>query len=180
MVPAPIPFTPPHVSLNRARVVDLPGIRMDQEVRGQRGFDLVSVPALARCARLHAAELALSEALQGDNRAMRAELPHFIADSLTSSMPQVRDAADQVVRRIGRNLGHLVLALHRGDEVNRQAREDWTAAEWERWAAVERIYLAGGLASGVLGTASCGMRGSGWRRWGVRTRSICGSALITA
>ncbi len=151
MPSAPIPFTPPHVSLNRARVVDLPGIPVDEEVRGQRGFDLVSVPALTRCARLHAAELALPEAFQEDSRETRAELPHFIAASLTSPVPGVRGAAQAVVRRIGRNLGHLALALHRGDVVNRQAREDWTDADWARWAGIERVWLAGGLSAGTLG-----------------------------
>ncbi len=52
---------------------------------------------------------------------------------------------------MGRNLGHVLLALHRGDQVNRDARADWTAADWERWAAIRHVVLAGGLTSGQLG-----------------------------
>jgi hypothetical protein len=137
--------------LNRVRVIDLPGVPMDEEVRGQRGFDLISVPAMARYARVHAAELALPEAFQHDSRATRAELPHFIAAALTGAGTAANVAAQAIVRQLGRNLGHLLLALHRGDQVNRDAREDWTAADWERWAHIERVWLAGGLTSGALG-----------------------------
>ena len=41
-----IPFTSPHVSVNRVRIVDLPGVPVDVEVRGQLAYDLLSTKAL--------------------------------------------------------------------------------------------------------------------------------------
>lgn len=150
---AAIPFTSPHVSLNRAVVADLPGTPVDDEVRGRTGFELLSVAAMTRLARLRTAELSLPEPLQQDGRRTRAELPRFIAASLESPDPQARGAANDIARRLGRNLGHLLLALHRGDAANRAARPDWTGADWDGWAGVKRVWLAGGLTSGILGDA---------------------------
>ncbi|MEZ4767438.1 MAG: hypothetical protein R2844_03325 [Caldilineales bacterium] len=55
--------------------------------------------------------------------------------------------------RLGRNLGWLLIALRRGDAVNRAVRPDWQAADWDRWASVRTVWLGGGLSSGVLGEA---------------------------
>jgi hypothetical protein len=150
---AAIPFTSPHVSLNRAVVADLAEIPVDDEVPGRTGFELLSVAAMTRLARLRAAEMSLPKAFYQDGRKTRAELPHFIASRLSSADPTARGAADDMVRRMGRNLGHLLLALHRGDASNRVARADWTDTDWDRWARVRRVWLAGGLTSGVLGDA---------------------------
>jgi hypothetical protein len=108
---------------------------------------------MTRLARLRSAELSLPEAFQQDGRNTRAELPRFIASSLKSPDPKAQGAADDVVRRVGRNLGHLLLALHHGGAANRAARADWTAADWDWWARVQRIWLAGGLTSDDLGDA---------------------------
>jgi hypothetical protein len=45
----------------------------------------------------------------------------------------------------------VLLALRRGDTVNRQARTDWTAADWETWAGIDQVWLGGGIVSGRLG-----------------------------
>jgi hypothetical protein len=129
----------------------LPGIPMDDEVRGQLAYHLASVFAITWYARARAADLALPEAYFHDGADTRARLPRFIDESLYSENHRVRGAAEEVAGRIGRNLGHVLLALHRGDQVNREARADWTSADWERWSCVHRVVLAGGLTSGLLG-----------------------------
>ncbi len=152
---APIPFTPSHVSVNRVRVVDLPGIHLDAEMRDQLAYDLVSVRALSRYAHEVADELRLPQRFHDAGPETRGQLPYFIAASLVSPDAQARGAAAAVVRRLGRNLGCVLLTLHRGDPVNREARGDWHAADWERWAQIKRVWLAGGLASGLLGESIC-------------------------
>jgi hypothetical protein len=150
---APVPYTPPHYSLNRVRVVDLPGIVIDAEVRGQTGFGLLSAWALMGYARECAAELELPPALLEDTAIARWELPRLIGALLAEGGSAHRRAAEAVARRMGRNLGHVLLALRRGDLVNREARPDWGDAEWHRWSMVRRVWLAGGLAAGDLGRA---------------------------
>ncbi len=50
MIPS-IPTLSPHVSVNRVQIVDLPGLPMDAEVRGQNAYHLVSNHAITRYAR---------------------------------------------------------------------------------------------------------------------------------
>lgn len=151
MFVAPVPFTSPHISLNRVRVVDLPGIPVDDEVRGKLAYHLVSVGALTSYARELAAALQLPASFLEDAPETRSELPRFLNASLSSSDEQAAGAAKMVATRVGRNFGHVLLALHRGDQANREAREDWADADWARWGGIRRIWLAGGLMSGRLG-----------------------------
>ena len=43
-----LPTTPPHVSVNHIQIVDLPGLPIDDEVRGQRAYHLLSSRAVIR------------------------------------------------------------------------------------------------------------------------------------
>ena len=146
-----IPHTPPHFSVNRVRIVDLPGLPIDDAVRGQRAVDLLSSWAVIRYARARALDLELPDAFAQDTRHTRLALPRWIDASLNSPHPTVRAAAQAIGRRLGRNLGHLLLALRRGDPVNRAARPDWGAQEWAMWAGIRHVWLGGGLMSGQLG-----------------------------
>jgi hypothetical protein len=147
----PIPSTPPHVSVNRVRIVDLPGIAVDGEVRGKMAYELLSSRAITQYAREWAEALELPPAFAQDSAHTRVELPRFVDGCLQAPRAGARRAARAIGRRLGRNLGHILLALHRGDGVNREARPDWTAADWDRWARIKRVWLGGGMVSGQLG-----------------------------
>ncbi len=147
----PIPFTPPHVSVNRVQILDLPGIVIDPEVRGRKAYELLSSRALANYARERASELDLPVRFQRDSVRTRVELARYVDACLQSPRAPVREAASAIGRRLGRNLGHILVTLHRGDPVNRDARSDWSDADWERWRAIEKIWLGGGLMSSRLG-----------------------------
>ncbi len=153
LLPPPIPLTPPHVSINRVRIVDLPGLPVDAEVRDRLAYHLLSVQALTGYAREQATALGLPDTLSAEMGEARREWPPWVSRGLTSPEPSVRAAACAIARRLGRNLAYLLLTLRRGDAVNRAARPDWTAQEWERWAAIERIWLGGGLLNPPLGEA---------------------------
>ena len=148
---APIPRTPARVSVNRVRVVDLPGIPIDEEARGQQAYHLVSVLAMTRYAHERAADLRLPGSFFDDGPETRARLPRFISETLASPDPVARAAASAIVARLGRNLGHVLLTLRRGDPVNRAARDEWSDEEWGYWASVRRVWLAGGMVHGELG-----------------------------
>jgi hypothetical protein len=53
---------------------------------------------------------------------------------------------------LGRNLGYILLALKRGDAVNRAARPEWDEYHWQHWSGIRHVWLGGGLTSGQLGT----------------------------
>jgi len=146
-----IPFTPPHVSVNRVKIIDLPGLPVDDEVRGQMAYHLLSSLAVTRYAREQAGALQLSPAFAQDTTQTRLELPRFVDGCLSSPHESIRVAARAIGERLGRNLGYISLTLRRGDAVNRAARPDWTTEDWEHWAKIKRVWLGGGLMSGALG-----------------------------
>ncbi len=146
-----IPFTPPHVSVNRVKIIDLPGLPVDDEVRGQMAYHLLSALAVTRYARERVEALQLPATFSQDTTRTRLELPRFVDGCLSSPHESARAAARAIGQRLGRNLGYILLTLCRGDAVNRAARPDWTAEDWEHWAKIERVWLGGGLMSGALG-----------------------------
>ena len=146
-----IPFTPPHVSINRVRIIDLPGLAIDDAVRGRSGYELFSARAVIEYAREEASALELPPQFFENNRQTHLALPVFVDDCLRSERDETRLTAEAIGRRLGRNLGHIILTLHRGDAINRAARFDWSEDDWERWRRIERIRMGGGVMSGALG-----------------------------
>lgn len=146
-----IPFTPPHVSVNRVRIADLPGLCLDDVVRGQAAYHLLSKEAVVLYALEQAHLLQLPPALLEDSPAAYRDLPLVVDGALSSSEPMKRAAAEHIARRLGRNLAYILLTLHRGDACNRVLRPDWTATEWDLWASIQSVRLGGGLVRGLLG-----------------------------
>jgi hypothetical protein len=137
----------PAASLNRVRIVELPGVAAEPEVLGRTAYELLSAEALAEIVRQHADALGLV----GVSAAEPADLlPRFDRCFADDEMT-VRATAEAIARRCGRRLGSLVLTLRRGDAANRRARPDWDDSYWAHWAAVRTIHIAGGVVTGNLG-----------------------------
>lgn len=135
----------PTWSLNRVYIANLPGLDIPDGVKGKTAYELVSAEALARLVRQQVTALQL-EPNQSDH-ALRLGFDVC----LQSDTPSIRAAANEVARTIGRSFGYVLLTLKRGDQVNRDARPEWTAVHWERWSGITRVWLGGGLVSGNLG-----------------------------
>lgn len=149
-----MPATPKSASINRIRIVDLPGIPLDDAVRGMQAYHLLSAPALIRYAQELGDRLKLPTHLhRGDpeDPEIRRDLPRYVDGCLANEDGTIREAARSIARRLGRNLGFVLLTLHRGDPANRDARADWTAHEWIQWQTIRRVWLGGGVVSGGLG-----------------------------
>ena len=147
-----VPFDPqnitPNVSLNRVRIVDLPGIAVDDpHVRGSVAFRLLSSETLAANVRQQADALGLNALKPTD----RSGLLGAFDKCFSSANPAIRHAAEEIARWYGRRLGYLLLTLKRGDPINREARPEWDESYWAYWAKVRNVWLGGGLVSGNLG-----------------------------
>ncbi len=69
-----------------------------------------------------------------------------------NDLVQTRDAqALAFADRLGVALAALIATLKLAPLDAREARVDWDAAHWDKWCAVHKIILGGGLFSGVLG-----------------------------
>src|SRR5512145_1212879 len=98
------PFDPQHltppISLNRVRVVDLPGLHVDAGVRDKTGYELISAMALAGMIREQAGALRL------DPTSQDRDLNRALDSCLDSDSRDICAAAERVARRAGRNLGY--------------------------------------------------------------------------
>ena len=139
----------PRASLNRVRIVDVPGGLPDPDVRGQTAYDLVSAESIANRVREHGALLHIGARAQLDPTRL---LP-LLSRSMTAEDQRICDTALAIARAVGRALGYLLLTLRRGDAVNRQARDDWDDSDWNHWSRIRTIWLGGGIASGQFGPA---------------------------
>jgi hypothetical protein len=147
MSPLDLQRLTPSISLNRVQIVDLPGLdpAIVPQVKGKTASQLVSATVLAQLIRQRAERLQLNPHL--DDHALCMVLDQC----LTSPDVAVRTAAEAIGQRIGRNLGYVLLALHRGDALNRAARAEWDDSYWDHWHGIKRVWLGGGLVSGWLG-----------------------------
>lgn len=139
------PFLPltKRASFNAIRIMDIPGADFDPALRGQTAHDLVSARALSALIRANAERLRLP--------AVKGDLPRLLDACFEAPDPVVRTAAAGVAHRYGQRLGTILLALRRGDPVNRAVRKDWEAAHWQFWGSIRQVWLGGGLVSGALG-----------------------------
>ena len=128
-------------SLNRARIVDLPGVPVDAGILGRTAYELISAGAIEELVRDEASTLGLNPR-QPD--LLRAFDPCF-AD------PRAQPAANRIAGIAGRRLGALLLMLVRGDAANRAARPEWDDAHWAHWSRIRQVILGGGLVTGQLG-----------------------------
>jgi hypothetical protein len=145
-----MPFNPdqltPSASLNRVRIVDLPGVALEASVKGKTAYELLSAQALTDYLREHANALGLDA---GHSDA--APLPVAFDRCFEADDKHIRAAAEEAAGHFGRRLGYLILTLKRGDATNRRAREEWDDTYWAYWASIREIWLGGGLVSGHLG-----------------------------
>ena len=139
----------PAVSLNRLRISDLPGSVLPAEVRGRTVYEFLSASALADRVRQQGLALGLGDLTGTDTD---TALRHFDG-CFNAAEPHIRAVADAEARRFGQYLGYVILALRRGDQVNREARLDWDDSYWAHWAAITTIDVGGGVVSGRLGSS---------------------------
>jgi hypothetical protein len=147
----PLPLRPHHLtpaaSLNRVTIADLPTVELEPDVCGKTAYELLSLQALTADIVRHVDDLALAAIAQADP----ARLPRALERCFQSQDPAICAAAEAVAHRFGRHLAYLIATLKRGDQANRDAREDWDDSYWAHWSRIRRIWLGGGLASGSFG-----------------------------
>jgi len=135
----------PSWSLNRVLIADLPNLPLPGDVKGKTAYELVSAKCFTQMIRERSDVLGLDSS-QSDH-ALRLEFE----SCLGSRKPSTHDAAVEIVRILGRNLGYVLLTLKRGDPINRAARPEWSESHWQHWSGIKRVWLGGGLVSGNVG-----------------------------
>lgn len=78
-------------------------------------------------------------------------LPKLLSEALESSDIDVKNAAEDIVSDYGRRLGLIVYILKTATEKNRLENDEHKDQDWQVWKDCSKIFLAGGLANGLLG-----------------------------
>lgn len=125
--------------------MDLPGLHIPPDIRGKTAYDLLSSAALTTLIRQHVHKLELDSELNDH------ELHLAFEACFDSQNVLVRNMAETIGHLLGRNLGYILLTLHRGDAVNREAHTEWDPSYWDHWSQIHKVFLGGGLVSGRLG-----------------------------
>ena len=143
----PNPFTNPDSfvlpSMNRVRLVDLPGLNVPLAWQNKTGYQLLGRQALVGQIQRKTAVLRL-------NPDPHQLIRRFDA-CFDSTHDEVRAAAIGIAREYGRKLAYHQLVLKRGDAINRVVRLAWQEVHWAHWAQIEQVWLGGGLMAGHLG-----------------------------
>ncbi len=157
------PFDPsqlsPEASLNRARILHLPGFALPQDVIGKTGYELISAAALSRVIRLRGEELELTPA---EIAMTDRDLPLCLDRRLESPNAQVSQAATGIVRQFARNAACVVFSMVHSLAAGYQPQNEWEAQYREHWSRVKTVIFGGGLTCGLLG-----------RRFADALRSFC-------
>lgn len=135
-----------NTSLNRLEIIDIPDVDVDPEVKGKKGREIMSANVLIEYIKEDINRLKLDL-----DKIPETELPVHLNKCLAAEDLEVRQTAENIARRLGRNLGYMLLVLKRGDDINQRAREDWTKKHWDYWGQVKNIIFTGGLCNGDLG-----------------------------
>jgi hypothetical protein len=138
-------FTP---GVNRPIIAGIPDL--PPELRGARAFDWLSSVGIARRVRERFPGIdlaAVPDGLGPDVIIAAAPYPRALDGMVMAGDATALALADD----LGVALAGLAVMLALGPPEARSARPDWPAEHWERRAAVRRIGLGGGIASGALG-----------------------------
>src|SRR5580658_3781883 len=112
----------PDASLNRARILQLPGMALPQDVIGKTGYELISAAALSRMIRLRREELELTppEMAMTDR-----DLPPCLDPRLKSGNARIAQAANGVVREFARNAACVILSMAQSRPAGYQPQSEW-------------------------------------------------------
>lgn len=126
-------------SLNRVRLVTLPGVPVDEAALNKTAYEVLSAAALKR----QLASLVEPVPLLPADIIRQAD-DHF-------DHPDRAPLLTEAAATYGRRLGYLLLLLKRAGEANREARPEWQDAHWAVWQRLRQVYVGGGLVAGRFG-----------------------------
>lgn len=139
----------PEASLNKLKLVSVG----PNNIRGKSALELVSgaffneqVDTLFAELGIRAYHSAVSPSAPPGFFPARADKHRRFIECLDD--PSTREHSATLLRRLGENLGWILLALKSDDHEN---RPEWRAEHWDYWRGVDCVYLSGGLSYGILG-----------------------------
>jgi hypothetical protein len=151
-----MPFDPreitPNASLNRVRIIDLPGLRspyaLRDEERGKTAYELLGAQAVYNLIRERAHLLELPRPLP---ERPTHEVMSAFQQCFTAINPLIQKTANEIRALVDRRIAILLAVLRRGDPVNREARPEWDKSYWDYWGTSRQIIVGGGLLRDNLG-----------------------------
>ena len=136
----------PAASLNRVRLVSGAGLVLPAHIEGFTAYGLLG--AVAYTELMREADPDGVETTGGTN------LTEIVEAWSRSRSTASREAAAYVTREYASRLAFLMATLKLGSHQAREARPEWDESYWRHWATIERLCLAGGLATRAIASAA--------------------------
>lgn len=136
----------PYASINVLQIIDLPGLEIEEEIKGKKVSQIFSTSTLIEEIKKNAKKLKINLSLVEDKL-----LPNLLSEKLLDKNEEIKETAESIVKKFGERLAVILLTLKRGDIVNKIIKDNWTNKHWDYWKKNKNVILVGGLASGLLG-----------------------------
>src|SRR5687767_14681000 len=117
----------PTASINRVRIVDLPGVHLPEHVAGKTAFEVCSLGALCAAIRARGDDLQLTTEEKAEDR----DLSRVLGGRFEHTQERVRAAAEEVWNGFADCLAYVLAVVKRGDVANRDARGEWDNSYWQ-------------------------------------------------
>ena len=128
----------PEVSVNKLR---LAMAQAPNDIRGKAALDIISGAVFIERMDSLFTELGI--------RAYHADRQRRFVELFDDPCGRVK--AEALLQKLGKNLGHILLALKHGSGAREEIRPEWTDEQWEYWHKLDVVYLSGGLSYGLIG-----------------------------
>jgi hypothetical protein len=135
-----------NISLNGLMIAEVPNLYNFQSFIGNCGYSIFSASEIINHIKTNSCKLKIDFSAHDQN-----DLPKFFSEALESNDANVKNTAEDIVADFGRRLGLIVYILKTATVINRHANNEYEPQDWQSWKDCSKIFLAGGLANGLLG-----------------------------
>lgn len=134
------------ISLNGLVISEVPDLYNFRSFISNCGYGIFSASEIINQIKTDSRKLKIDISAHDQN-----DLPKLLSDAIKSNDVNVKNVAEDIVADFGRRLGLIVYILKTATLKNRQANNKYKSQDWQTWKDCSRIFLAGGLANGLLG-----------------------------
>lgn len=136
-------FLLPNASVNKLKIKKISNID-DKNILNKHAMDLFSSSILSDSIRSFLLQHKINF---GENNMFSIFKEHLRASEDSALCIE----ANGILKRLGKNLACILLALYEGLEENKSHRDDWDNRHWDYWHNIKKVILCGGMMQDIIG-----------------------------
>lgn len=135
-----------NIFINGLEIAEVPDLYNFKSFIGSCCYDIFSSYGIINRIQINSDKLKIDNTKYEPN-----DLPKQLSNALISIDIEVKNTAEDIAADFGRRLGLIVYILKTASLQNQQANPEHEPRDWQVWIDCHKIFLAGGLANGLLG-----------------------------